>query len=612
MRTTLNLVFLAIALVAAPIIAVAGPVGSQPTGPSASGQAQARNPTTTHTQQGRYPSARSSSATMSPTGPPDTTFPGTASHNTPEGKCGLWKTGMTMDTNETYGPENATYTVIELNSTIDGKTIEIGLSRPLDPQTGEPLTDVPVILIATPYSGDMSNNGPGGFDCIPKGYAYAVVSVRGTGGSGGCWNAMGPAERRDIDQAISYLGEATWSNGSVGMIGISYDGSTPWEAAAMGNTHLETIVPADGVTRLGGWAQYRNKEGEINPLLYGGTAVYGGFESFFIGSPIFGTSNHAYASRVTCQHEAVEGTYAQTYGHLTGEDTGGYWAARNFRRLVLRNYDGSILITHGLRDYNVKSDQIYPFAKRLEADEDIEVRYMLGQWGHDWPNRNDWAQIVMDHFDHELKGEPAPQGPDAYIQDTTGEWRSESTWPPERAYSDTWYLHPNGSLARTPTTETDSQIIGGDVSTQPNGSTVPGCGACAVFETDRFEQAYRFAGQPRLNVTATPTGPGGYLTTHVYVVQENGTRNHLSTGMVRLAYGDGGESADMIVPGHPVNVSVPILPQDVKINEDSKLVVVLSQRGRSAPIGLYPFPVEVHLGNGSATFNVQTFNATSD
>ena len=45
----------------------------------------------------------------------------------------------------------------------------------------------------------------------------------------------------------TWLGTQPWSNGKVGMIGKSYDGSTPWQAATFGNPHLATIVPMSGL-----------------------------------------------------------------------------------------------------------------------------------------------------------------------------------------------------------------------------------------------------------------------------------------------------------------------------------------------------------------------------
>ena len=45
---------------------------------------------------------------------------------------------------------------------------------------------------------------------------------------------MGFAEQEGINAAVEWLATQEWSNGNVGMIGKSYDGSTPWQAAMYG------------------------------------------------------------------------------------------------------------------------------------------------------------------------------------------------------------------------------------------------------------------------------------------------------------------------------------------------------------------------------------------
>ena len=62
---------------------------------------------------------------------------------------------------------------------------------------------------------------------IPHGFAFAQVSVMGTGRSNHCMDLMGTAEQLGVDAAVTWLGTQEWSNGNVGMIGKSYDGSTP-------------------------------------------------------------------------------------------------------------------------------------------------------------------------------------------------------------------------------------------------------------------------------------------------------------------------------------------------------------------------------------------------
>ena len=73
---------------------------------------------------------------------------------------------------------------------------------------------------------------------LPHGYAFAQVSVMGTGRSNHCMDLMGNAEQLGVDAAVSWLGTQEWSNGNVGMIGKSYDGTTPCHAAIFGNPHL--------------------------------------------------------------------------------------------------------------------------------------------------------------------------------------------------------------------------------------------------------------------------------------------------------------------------------------------------------------------------------------
>ena len=61
---------------------------------------------------------------------------------------------------------------------------------------------------------------------VPHGYAVAQVSVFGTGMSNHCMDFMGLSEQMGIDAAVTWLGTQEWSNGNVGIVGKSYDGTT--------------------------------------------------------------------------------------------------------------------------------------------------------------------------------------------------------------------------------------------------------------------------------------------------------------------------------------------------------------------------------------------------
>jgi putative CocE/NonD family hydrolase len=524
-----------------------------------------------------------------------------------------------------YDMETAVEYVVELDSDQDGETVQIGVVRP-DP---EAVDDAPVIVRATPYVEDLRDTNIAecwgvkrlAYNFVPHGYAIGVIPVRGTGGSGGCMTLFGPAERRDLDQAVDHLGEAEWSNGNVGMSGGSYDGTTPFEVAAMGNDHLETIVPMSGVPNVHE-LMYRNGAPEIRgPLIL--NALYYAI-SLGTDGPATGTRVDTYATRAACS-EYAQGGFASTYAGVTGEkDPSGYWAARNLKPLVEANYDGSIFYVQGLQDWNVDASQMYPWTETLEEVDDIEMRYMLGQFSHAYPDdgdwaegtrRNDWADIALRWYDRELKGKDVEVGPDAYVQDSTGGWRAEDTWPPERAETGTWRLQPGGGLSREPTDETGSATVA--VDPDRHGALfypgdVPGCEACARFETEPFAEEYRFAGQPDLNLTVTPTGPGGYLTAYLLAVDAEGDGERIGWGMLDLRYPDRGDSAQPVVPGETLEISLPVEPLDARIPAGSRLAVVLHQGTMSGRVGLTPYPVQVDLGDGAAGLAVRTFEASPD
>ena len=524
-----------------------------------------------------------------------------------------------------YDIESATEYVVDLDSEQDGENVQIGIVRP-DP---EAVDDAPVIVRATPYVGDLRDANIAecwgvkrlAYNFVPHGYAVAVMPVRGTGGAGGCMTLFGPAERRDLDQAIDYLGEAEWSNGNVAMSGGSYDGTTPFEVAGMGNDHLKTIVPMSGVPDAHE-LMYRNGVPETRgPLVL--NALYYAI-SLGTDGPLTGTRVDAYATRAACS-EYAQGGFAATYASVTGEkDPSGYWAARNLRPLVESNYEGSIFYVQGLQDWNVDASQMYPWTETLEEVDDIEMRYMLGQFGHAYPDdgdwaegtrRNDWADIALRWYDRELKGKNVEVGPDAYVQDSTGGWRAEDSWPPERAETKTWRLQPGGGLSREPTDETGSATVA--VDPDRHGALfypgdVPGCEACARFETEPFDEEYRFAGQPDLNLTVTPTGPGGYLTAYLLAVDAEGDGERIGWGMLDLRYPDRGESARPVTPGETLEISLPVEPLDARIPAGSRLAVVLHQGTMSGRVGLTPYPIRVDLGDGAAGLVVETFEAEPD
>lgn len=81
---------------------------------------------------------------------------------------------------------------------------------------------------------------------VPDGYVVIHVDARGSGKSPGYLDPMSPREIQDYRDVIEWAGTQSWSNGKVGLIGISYYAATQWRVAALRPRHLAAIVPWEG------------------------------------------------------------------------------------------------------------------------------------------------------------------------------------------------------------------------------------------------------------------------------------------------------------------------------------------------------------------------------
>ena len=83
---------------------------------------------------------------------------------------------------------------------------------------------------------------------MPRGYAVINADIRGLWWSGGDATFVSPEEAEDFYDLIEWAGVQPWSNGRVGMSGVSYLAVTQWRVAALRPPHLAAINPWEGWT----------------------------------------------------------------------------------------------------------------------------------------------------------------------------------------------------------------------------------------------------------------------------------------------------------------------------------------------------------------------------
>ena len=406
---------------------------------------------------------------------------------------------------------------------------------------------------------------------IPHGFAFAQVSVMGTGRSNHCMDLMGNAEQLGVDAAVTWLGTQDWSNGNVGMIGKSYDGSTPWQAAMFGNEHLTTIVPISGLIGVME-LMWRNGSSEARaPIMHNG--VYG---SYGFDGDLEDTGNMCpdyIAGPAT-------GGAAWAWG---SEAAGDYWGERYFLDRVIDNYNGSVYLIQGMHDWNVDPHMAVPTINRL-YDADIEAKGLFGQWDHDYPDRPqimfdrsgvgrggeafpemvrmDWMQDLLEWFTYYLKDEGPQPWLGVEIQSNQGQWRFEDRYPMSETTEVIWEL---GSA---------DLVSSGDGNTiRPDGSSGP------VYQTPPLEEDLYFGGLPRLHVNVNTATMGG----QIYALMEDcyeGTCIHIGHAIMDLRYHAGGSQVQTWTPVfEEITAVMEFFPMDVEVEAGHSIKLTLRSTG---------------------------------
>jgi hypothetical protein len=81
---------------------------------------------------------------------------------------------------------------------------------------------------------------------VPHQYACVRVDSRGAGCSPGVIDHFSPRETRDFYNCIEWAGVQDWSNGKVGLNGISYYGINQWHVASLQPPHLAAMCIWEG------------------------------------------------------------------------------------------------------------------------------------------------------------------------------------------------------------------------------------------------------------------------------------------------------------------------------------------------------------------------------
>lgn len=416
--------------------------------------------------------------------------------------------------------------------TPDGERLHVDLLRPAG-LAGDART--PVILIVSPYLGTadpMEAPGPNprfydfyeGAGVFAKGYTVVQVATRGTGGSTGCLDILGPGEQTDIATAVEYARSADWSTGHVGMYGKSYDANLGTAAAALRPPGLDAVVAQQTVPdRYRG--SYNDGVRLLQSLAYPAVS-YGSLAEQESLAPGKGAEYFANAATHSADCQALLAP------HYVGDPALEFWTTRDF----VEKAKGSkvpTFMTVGYIDNNTNvGGGAVDFFDTLEGPK----RLWIGWWDHVRGNdtagnrlamgREGWFDEVMRFYDEHLRDiAPATPDPAVLAQGSDGKWRAETAWPPRDALAIEAPLRPG-------TYEDNASNVGSNASGPGGVGTVvwETTGAGAWTFSPPLAKKTQIAGVPSAVVDLGTLVPQTNVAVNVYDVAPDGAATMITRG----------------------------------------------------------------------------------
>ena len=321
----------------------------------------------------------------------------------------------------------------------------------------------PAILVRTPYLKTLTLLGTTQLAqyYANRGYVYVVQDTRGRGDSDGEFDFFFP-EGHDGYDTIEWMAAQPWSDGKVGMMGLSYLGTVQWLAARERPPHLVCITPTaaagrwfDEIPSMGGaWGMWWG----INWL----NSVQGRIVQS--ANSVGLDMNAVYKHRPLLTMDEAFGRPMRLYREFLQHDTiDDYWKRLVFTADDFKSITIPTLTVTGWFDGDQSGALFYWRGMRAHSPARDQQYLIIGPWSHNQtflggsPKQGgfelsteavyDIKALYFAFFEHFLKGAaPTFDFPRARIYEMgTNKWRDENEYTPASAHPRAFYFHSRGN-----------------------------------------------------------------------------------------------------------------------------------------------------------------------
>jgi predicted acyl esterase len=446
----------------------------------------------------------------------------------------------------------------------DGTQLSLTVHLPAGLEKGK---KIPTLMQMTPYRPiDQASGGYRNFEFfVLRGAAYVEADERGTGGSEGCLDFGGSADRSDAKVFAEWIRSQTWSNGRIVTDGVSHPGmgSVVAHAAIPGLTGALTHAPVVSYYR-DEWLQGAKFEDQFNG------PVYQGIELAPPLPPQFGQPEAATAQGAACTGETTA-DYSAYEGPFTD-----LWADRDLSRHTPRE-EKPILFTHGFADLNVHPDHTQLYWDALP--DDYPKFAILGWWYHGHPDMRDhpavdfsfvrhrWMDALLFGTENGLWAEPR-----VLVEDSTGAWHEGHDWPLEQS---THVTMGTSEGALMPAAADPGQVSYEDALGAERGSWTD---AHVLFETQALKKDMLVNGAPEVHLKAASTHSSTKWVAYLLDVAPDGTWERISHGYADSHSWKAEDQWVEMEPGDRYSWDIDLMPTAVVVPKGHKVALLIASR----------------------------------
>ena len=451
----------------------------------------------------------------------------------------------------------------------DGVRLAADLYMPDGGESGE---NFPVLLEYLPYrkTEARSRNLSLYSYFVERGYIVARVDIRGTGNSEG---RVIPYEYSDIEQddgemVIDWLSKQDWSNGKVGMFGISWGGFNAIQMAVRSPPALKAIIAVDATEDL-----YQDDVHFMDGIMHlDSWEMSQDLANARPGAPDYVIDDDNFKNRFDTEPWMV------TYKNQQRD--GPFWDRASARD----KYDKIKIPSFHIGGwYDGYRDSLPRMLENVAAP----IKALIGPWSHTYPNSPypnpgmEWRYEAVRWYDQWLKGkdtgimdEPQfavyvrdwhPPGP--YLENAPGKWRFEDSWPIERTDHRRYYPQDNHTLADQPSGDTVHRLryvptIGleaggpvmwwGDVAHDQR----PTDAFSLVYDSDPLENDTEILGMPKaiIKVSADATRANWFV--RVSDVAPDGTVTQVAGAGFNGTHRNSARDPQALIPGEEFDLEI--------------------------------------------------------